>query len=380
MDKHLSSIWEVSAEGEHPHLLLPNWQEAPMQCCGVWTPDGSLFFFDAWNHLEGGPPVAPAPDIWVIRKQSTFLHKASTEPTQLTAGPVHFFSSVFSADGKSLFAASTQRREELSQFDSRTKRFFAYPGLGPAHSISFSRDGWIAYTKSPQGELWRKKADGRESLQLTFRPLMAYGPQWSPDGKKIVFYGQEPGQKLGLYLVSAEGGQVRKVRQETRAADFGPNWSADGGSIVFNSSLDGATLDIEVFNLQTQQLSKLPGSEGLGWPEWSPDGKYISALSDDGLMLFDVKENKWSTLISKDAQSQVWSKDGKSLYFIGSRSQPRVFRLSITDKKVREVASLSGVHISDTLGQPLFTPQDEPLVRQQTEMQTEIYALFWDKH
>lgn len=381
MDKHLSSIWEVSARGEHPHLLLPNWQEPPMQGCGVWSPDGSFFFFDAWKNLEGGAPIAPAPDIWAIRKQSAFFHKTSAEPTQLTAGPVHFFSHVFSADGKSLLALSTQRREELVQFDSKAKRFSAYPGLGPAHSISFSRDGWVAYVKFPLGELWRKKSDGSESLQLTFRPLMAFGPQWSPDGKQIVFYGQEPGQRYALYLVSADGGPVRKVRQETRADDLGPNWSADGTSIVFNSSVDAAAPDIEVFNVQTQQVSKLPEAKGLNWPRCSPDGKYISALSDDDrLVLFDLKAKKWSTLLS-GVRSQTWSEEGKSLYFIGSRPQPGVFRLSITDGKVHEIASLTGVHISDTIGPSLFlTPQDEPLVRQQTELETEIYALFWDAH
>ena len=362
-----------------------------MQCCGEWSPDGSFFFFNRWKNLEGGAPLAPAPDIWVLRTQSTFLHKTNAEPIQLTAGPVHFFSHVFSTDGKSLFALSTQRREELAQFDSKAKKFSSYPGLGPAHSISFSRDGWIAYTKFPQGELWRKRADGSESLQLTFRPLMAYGPEWSPDGKQIVFYGLEPGQSMALYVVSAEGGQVRKLRQETRVQDFEPNWSADGSSIVFSSSFDAATPDIssfdaatpdiEVLNVQTQQLSKVPGSEGLWHARWSPDGKYISALSGNGrLALFDFKEKKWSTLL-QDVRSQIWSGDAKAIYFIGSRPELGVFRLSISDKKVQEVTSLSEVRISDTIGQPLFlTPQDEPLVRQQTGMQTEIYALFWDPH
>jgi Tol biopolymer transport system component len=377
MDKHISSMWEVSALGDNPHQLLPNWQKPPMQCCEEWSPDGSLSVFDVWNHLEGGAPLAPAPDIWVIRKQSDFLHKTSAEPTQLTAGPIHFFAHAFSTDGKSLFAVSTQRREELSQFDSKTKKFSPYPGLGPAHSISFSRDGWVAYTKFPQGELWRKKGDGSELLQLTFQPLMAYGPQWSPDGQQIVFWGQEPGQGYGLYLVSAEGGQVRKIFQESRTRRFDPSWSADGSSILFWSSSEAGQTEIDMFNLQTQQLSKVPGSEAMALPRWSPDGKYISALSAQGLMLFDVKEKKWSTLLTH-VQNQTWSNDAEAIYFIRSQPQPGVFRLSITDRKVREVASLSGVRISDTVGQPLFlTPKNEPLVRQQTEMETEIYALFW---
>ena len=378
MDKHICSIWEVSARGEHAHRFLPNWQEPPMQGSGLWSPDGSFFVFDAWKTFEGSPPLAPAPDLWAVRKHSTFFHKTSTEPIQLTAGPVHYFSHVFSADGKSLFALSTQRREELSQFDAKAQKFSPYPGLGPAHSITFSRDGWVAYVKFPQGELWRKKADGSESLQLTFRPLMAYGPQWSPDGKQIVFYGQEPGQRYGLYLVSADGGQVRKVHQETRSYDLEPNWFDGGSSIVFGSNTDGTTSDIEVFHLQTEQVSKVPGSEGLGTPMPSPDGKYIAALSVDcRLLLFDVEQGKWTTLL-KDVRSPAWSSDGKSIYFI-SGGQPAVFRFSLADRQVRQVADLAGVHLSHAWGRLFFlTPKDELLVREQTGLETEIYALFWE--
>jgi Tol biopolymer transport system component/DNA-binding winged helix-turn-helix (wHTH) protein len=380
MDKHLSSIWEVSAQGEHPHLLLPNWQELPMQCCGAWSPDGSFFFFDVWKTLEGGPPIAPAPDIWAFRKQTGFLRNMTTEPVQLTAGPVHFFSHAFAPDGVTLFALSTQRREELSRFDSKAHHFFAYPGLGYAHSISFSRQGWVAYTKFPQGELWMKKADGSEPLQLTFRPLMAYGPEWSPDGAQIVFYGQEPGQRLGLYLTSLEGGKAHRLDLQMPADLLGPNWSPDGTSIVF-AITDPAQPQIQVLNLQTRQLSKIPGSEGMRWPRWSPDNKYISALSrNDQLLLFDLKTKKWINLVP-NVWNQIWSRDAKAIYFIGSQPEAGVFRLSLTDKRMTRVTNLDGVHISDTIGQPLFlTPQDEPLVRKQSDLETEIYALSLDTH
>ncbi|MGA8044502.1 MAG: hypothetical protein WCA37_17030, partial [Terracidiphilus sp.] len=381
MDQHLSALWEMSATGENPHLLLPNWQKQPMQCCGEWNPDGSLYFFDAWQSLEGGSPLAPAPDIWVRSEKSTLLHKSGAEPIQITAGPVHFFSHVFSPDGKSLFALSTQRREELSLYDPKTQKFTAYPGLGPAHSISFSRDGRIAYAKFPQGELWRKNADGSEPLQLTFRPLMAYGPEWSPDGKQIVFYGQEAGQRLMIYSVSAEGGEARKLLNGAEANYYGASWSPDGDSIVFTSVSNPTPPHIEVFNLRTLQRRKVAGSEGLEWARWSPDGKYISALSTDGrLMLFDLKKSTWSTLL-EDVRGQAWSRDGSSLYLISSQPRPGVFRLSVKDKQVREIVSLSGVQISDTYGQPLFlTLQDEPVVRHQTALGTEVYALFWDDH
>jgi DNA-binding winged helix-turn-helix (wHTH) protein len=85
MDKHTSSIWEVTAAGENPHILLPHWQDPPMQCCGTWSADGGYFFFDAWRELEGGPPIAPAPNIWAIRERSGFLYRVTQQPIQITA-------------------------------------------------------------------------------------------------------------------------------------------------------------------------------------------------------------------------------------------------------------------------------------------------------
>jgi Tol biopolymer transport system component/DNA-binding winged helix-turn-helix (wHTH) protein len=380
MDKHTSSIWEVTAAGENPHILLPHWQDPPMQCCGTWSADGGYFFFDAWRELEGGPPIAPAPNIWAIRERSSFLHKVTQQPIQITAGPIHFFSHVLSTSDKAIFALSTQRRGELTRYDSDAREFSPYLGGFSADSVDFSRDAvWMAYTKFPQGELWRSKADGTEPIQLTFRPLMAYGPQWSPDGNRIVFYGQEPGERWQLYLISADGGKVQKLSPESAPDRFGPTWSTDGTSILFGAG-NSVRHSLQILNLQTQQLSVVPGSDGLSWPRWSPDGQYISALSDSNqLLLFDFKTQKWSELVS-DVNCQIWSNDGKSIYFLSSKPDPGIFRVALRDQRPAKIASLQNVRISDTAGPPLFlSPKDEPLLLRQTGLETEIYALYWDE-
>lgn len=380
MDKHTSSIWEVTAAGESPHMLLPHWQDPPMQCCGTWSLDGGYFFFDAWQELEGGPPIAPAPSIWAIRERSSFFHKATQQPIQLTAGPIHFFTHVPSTSGKEIFALSTQRRGQLTIYDSKAGNFFPYLAGLSADSLSFSpQQGWMAYTKFPQGELWRSKADGSEPLQLTFRPLMSYGPEWSPDGKRIAFYGQEPGHRWQIYVISADGGRVQKVSPDSAQDRSGPTWSPDGSSILFGSG-DFVRNNIQILNLQTQQVSVVPGSDGLNWPRWSPDGQYISALTDrNQLLLFDFKTQKWSELIN-DITCQIWSRDGTSIYFVRPKTDPGIFRVTLRGKKLTKIASLQNVRVSDTVGPPLsLTPKNEPLLLQQVGLETEIYALYWDE-
>ena len=55
--------------------------------------------------------------------------------------------------------------------------------------LSFSKDGqWVAYVSYPEGTLWKSKLDGSQRLQLSYPPLYAMLPSWSPDGKQIVFF------------------------------------------------------------------------------------------------------------------------------------------------------------------------------------------------
>ena len=138
--------------------------------------------------------------------------------------------------------------------------------------------------------------------------------------------------------------------------------------------------NLQILNLQTQQLSLVPGSDGLSWPRWSPDGQYISALSDrNQLLLFDFKTQKWSELIN-DVNCHIWSRDGTSIYFVSSKTDPGIFRVTLRGKQPTEIASLQSVRISDTAGPPLFlSPKDEPLLLRQTGLETEIYALYWDE-
>ena len=87
----------------------------------------------------------------------------------------------------------------------------------------------------PGRGLWRSKADGTERMQLTFSPLSAFLPRWSPDEKQIAFAATTPGKPYCIYLISAEGGQPQQLTKgEPNEIDVG--WSSDGGRLVFGST------------------------------------------------------------------------------------------------------------------------------------------------
>jgi Tol biopolymer transport system component len=60
-------------------------------------------------------------------------------------------------------------------------------------------------------------------------------------------------------------------------------------------------MHIALVDVKNRRVSRLPGSESLFGPRWSPDGRHIVAISADNikLMLYDVSSQKWHMLTDK---------------------------------------------------------------------------------
>src|SRR5262249_37465013 len=132
-ETRLHSLWEVSADGNNLHPLLPGWNNQAEECCGNWTPDVKDFLFQ--SDREG------IPNIWASRDQRGFLRNRSGEAVQVTQGPISVSSPVPSVDGKKLFVVGTQRRGELVRYDVRSGQFMPYLSGISAEHLNFSRDG-----------------------------------------------------------------------------------------------------------------------------------------------------------------------------------------------------------------------------------------------
>ena len=382
-ETHLSSLWEVSADGNNLHPLLPGWNNPPAECCGNWTPDGKYFVFQ--SHREG------MTNIWAIREQGGFFRKRNGEPVQLTGGPISASAPVPSIDGKKLFAVGTQPRGELVRYDAKIRQFVPYLlGISAEH-LNFSRDGeWVAYLAYPETTLWRSKVDGSRRLQLTFPPMQAILPHWSPDGKRIAFVGRSAGKPWKLYTVSAEGGSPQQLMPGERE-EHDPDWSLNGDSLIFGRNpfmeAGGASgrVAIHLLDVKTRQVSTLPGSEGLWAPVWSPDGRYVAATAigegSQKLLLFDFTTQKWVELANIPLNYMSWSRDGRYIYFDNPFvTDPAIFRVGISDRRVERVLSLkdfrreSGRWAGAWFG---LAPDDSLLLLRRAGSQ-EIYALDWE--
>ncbi len=370
------TLWEVSSDGTNLHPLLPGWNNPPRECCGNWTPDGRYYVFQSTR--DG------AKNVYSLREKGGTLRKASREPVPLTVAQMATFYPVPSRDGKQVFVVGGLARGELSRYDANTQAWVPYLAGISAESLEFSRDGqWVAYVSYPEGTLWRSRPDGSQRLQLSFSPMLTVLPRWSPDGKQIAFMGHIPGKPWQIFLVPAGGGAIQSpLPGETNKAN--PDWSPDGNSLLFGprvqTAADFRNLPLQMVDLRTRQVSPLPASQGLFSPRWSPDGRSVVAITQDSqkMLLYDFKTQKWSELATMNMAYPNWSHDGAFVYFsslVGSN--PGIYRVQISNRKVEQVASVTGLRTTGLVAGWLgLGPDDSPLMLRDIGAQ-DIYAFDW---
>jgi len=382
-----TSLWQVSADGTGLRPLLPGWNPRASQCCGEWTRDAQHFLFQ--STLDGRT------DIWEIPEKTGLWPKRNRAPFRLTSGPMNFSDPIQSQDGKKLFVIGISPRAELVRYDSRTGEFVPFmPGLS-AEGVTVSNDGqWLTYVSYPDGTVWRCKVDGSEKLQLSFAPLRALLPRWSPDGKQIVFFATAGDQPWKMYLVPFDGGTPHQLLPGLKQ-EGDPTWTADGTSIVFGTLpwYENSEPGIRVLDLQTHGVSKLPLSDGLFSPRSSPVGRDIVALTHDrhDLMIFNPRLKKWDKLIGPAINYPSFSRDGKYVYFQDWRDYLQteehsrgngpvhISRIRLSDRKVEnilEIRSIGTLAIGTIMSWSGLAPDDSPLVARDISSQ-ELYSLDW---
>jgi len=371
-------LWEADTVRKTAHRLLPDWPGTVRVRAGQWSSDGRYFFFGAQN--EGATR-----DIWAMREPRGTLRRVEPRPVQLTAGPLHFYYPTPSKDGKSLFAIGAQWRGQLLRFDRASRQYRLYEQGISADHVAFSRDGqWMAYVEFPSYILVRARIDGSERRQLTFAPMLAFHPQWSPDGTQLAFQGSlNQASPKRIYLVPSNGGAVLPATPERQDQQLYPSWSSTGDSIVFSGAEEsGDNPALYRVDLKTKEVSLLPGTSGLYWGQVSPDGRYVVALTESTqkLMLYDTRSHETRTLAGR-ADYPVWSADGQYVYysklFFGG-PDAGIYRWKLSTGKTEKVLESPDFGLGGVWGTWFgLTPDGDPLVLRDMSS-LDLYALDLD--
>ena len=191
---------------------------------------------------------------------------------------------------------------------------------------------------------------GTDFRQLTDDGL-SRKPRWSPDGERIAYISGVDGAE-SLYVMRGDGTENKRlIKKQYRIHDFW--WSPLSHAVLIVVEINRpkdplenwvVTVDGKTKRWRTRQwaegwlhwdakgeevkepknrlIEALP--EGISWPEWSPDRKWLAFKTDGFLALAepDVASVTGSWFLQYDEppcqKIEEWSPDGKQLLFYAS--------------------------------------------------------------
>jgi hypothetical protein len=258
-DKTLSRLWQNSIENTYKPLLKDT----------VQTPVGKRIIDD-----KVGGDLTVAPSVSPDGKYLAFLSSKS----------------LFSID---LYLSDAKTGRVIKRLTSKVSNthidefnFIESAGTWSPDSKKFA---FSVFSKGRNRMLVVDVPDGRIVNDISMGKAEQFSNlSWSPDGKNVVFQGLSEGQG-DLYMYNFDSKKVTQLTND-KYSDYQPNFSKDGKRVIFSS--DRATYDTKLsqditFNLAELDLATgkvtdikvFDGANNLN-PQYSSDGTQVYFLSN----------------------------------------------------------------------------------------------------
>jgi Tol biopolymer transport system component len=294
---------------------------------GYFSPDGKQIIFQAEERDTGNPfyqIFVQDLDTGACRRVSPGVGKTTCSYFRPDGKKIIFASSHLDPEARKQYGEEYRRREEDRRtgrrrryqwdFDPYMDIFEANPdgsslkrltdAAGYDAEGSYSPDGkQIVFCSARAGnrELYIMDADGKNVRQLTHAPgCYNGGPFFSPDGKRVIFRSdRKKPDHLQLYVINADGSGERALTDDLNWVQWGPYWYRDGRHIVYAGADHSnpkvrPNYDLYWMDVDTGERTRLtynPAGDVL--PVFSPDGKRIM----------------WTSTRSADGSSQLFLAD-----------------------------------------------------------------------
>ena len=223
--------------------------------------------------------------------------------------------------------------------------------------------------RSGSSEIWMCDSDGANPVQVTSLNKIAGTPRWSPDGQQIAF-DLYPDDKGDIYVMSAGGGLPRPI-VTGNSEDHLPSWSIDGTWIYFASNRTG---DRQVWKVPAEggkavQVTRQGGELAFG----SPDDRYVYYIKESVPGIWRVPVDGGEEIqVFASFRSELysdWAVVSDGIYFINPDAKDGVAIefFNFATRKVKQVAALGkiailpfGMAVSPDRRQILYAQNDNP--------------------
>jgi Tol biopolymer transport system component/DNA-binding winged helix-turn-helix (wHTH) protein len=194
-------------------------------------------------------------------------------------------------------------------------------------------------------DIWVHDVTGKPPLRLTFDPSDDMAPNWSADGRTVLFSSDRSGER-DIYTKDAAAQQPETLVFASEESKSLNTWSRDGRSLVYDTGARGVLdargrfnrADLFVVSLdrppRVRPLATTPAHEAIA--DISPDGTLVAYHSSETgstevfVETFPAKGGRWQ-VTSSGAIEPMWREDGRELFFLTRRDEVasvEVFRSS----------------------------------------------------
>ena len=359
-----TTLWELRSDGSRAHQILPGWHGGESVCCGTFLASGDLFVFQSGNDDSGSLWAMPVHAGWFGGQR---------EPFRVAEGPLNYVAPVATRSGRGVVFTGFDPSSRLLTCRDADHRLLPAPDfLNDAVRLEFSRDHrWVAWVRRDDRSLWRSRADGSDRVRVIGAPYQIFSLSWSPDANRLALMARRPSSPWHIFLTDVNSGHIEDLLPDDSHNESDPQWSSDGKEVIFGRLPPRAAepnLLRAIFrvNLRTRSVAKLQGSDGLFSPRVSSDGRILIALTADQSTLrqMDLNSGTWTTAATGHFDSPVFLSSGHSLVF-RDFSEPGIqfLRLDLATHKTAPFAE--GIEAEPGLPNPSFAGLligDEPAV------------------